>query len=203
MKFHAHLLFLLLTLFLSPLSVSAQKEVVIPELQEKQKGFFFRISAGIGTGKTDFKEVYDIRGFTIPLSFHLGYQTSSPLGIYLNYSIPFILNPEYSPDNTLDNPLMTIPQFGGGALYRFGKGNNYLFSDVNVASLRRLISDNVVASGPGFGLNLGWGYDHNLVKSVHMGANLFYHFSTMKDDPGESPVVDNYLGACLSFLFGK
>ncbi len=202
MNFRPFSFFLVFLLLLS-LPLSAQKEVVIPELKEKQKGFFFRISTGIGTTKTDFKEVYDIRGFTIPLIFHLGYQTSSPLGFYLNYSVPFLINPEYSPSNTLDNNLVTFPQFGGGALFRFGKGNNYLFADGNLTSYRRLISDDVVTSGPGFGLNIGWGYDHNIVRNVNMGGSIYYHYSTMKDDPAESPVVTQHVGMCLSFRFGK
>jgi len=200
-----NIIFFILVFFLSFSSVfqlAAQQKVDLPELKQKQKGIYTRINAGIAMGNTNYRELYDIKGFTIPFVFQLGYQSAKNIAVYFNYNVLFIMNPETDGHAAAD--LMTIPQFGGGLSFYFGKGKNYIFVDGNSATTRLLTDDNVYATDPGFALNVGWGYDHNLVKHVSVGGSLFYHFSTMKDkDDIQSPMKNNYLGMCISFRFGK
>jgi hypothetical protein len=200
-----HNIFFILILLLSFSSVfqaSAQQKVELPELKQKQKGIYTRLSSGIAMGNTNYKSLYDIKGTTIPFVFQLGYQTAFNVAIYFNYNVLFVLNPQTDGKYAAD--LMTIPQFGGGLSFYFGKGKNYIYVDANSATTRLLIDSDVYATDPGFGLNVGWGYDHNLVKHVSIGGAIFYHYSTMKDkDSAASPLKNNYLGVCLSFRFGK
>ncbi len=196
------LLFFLTVSFSVVFQGLAQQKVELPELKQKQKGIYARISTGIATGKTNYRDAYDIKGIPVPLIFQLGYQTGSSVAIYFNYDVMFIVNPETSGNSAAD--LMTVPQVGGGLSFYFGKGKNYIFADGNMASTRLLIDEEVYATNPGFGLNVGWGYDHNLVRHMSIGGTIFYHYSSMKDkDDLESPLTNNYLGVCLSFRFGK
>ena len=198
-------IFLFLAFILSLSSIfqlSAQQKVDLPELKQKQKGIYTRLSSGISMGNTNYKSLYDIKGTTIPFVFQLGYQTAFNVAFYFNYNVLFVLNPATDGDYAAD--LMTIPQFGGGLSFYFGKGKNYIYVDANSATTRLLIDSEVFSTDPGFGLNIGWGYDHNLVKHVSIGGTIFYHYSTMKDkDSTASPLKNNYLGVCLSFRFGK
>jgi hypothetical protein len=196
------LIILFLFLFSSFFQALAQQKVDLPDLKQKQKGFYVRLNAGIATGKTNYKDNYDIRGFTIPFVFQLGYQTASAVSIYFNYDILFVLNPES--DGAAISDLMTIPQVGGGLSFYFGKGKNYIFADGNLANTRLLEGGDVYSTDNGFALNVGWGYDHNIVRHMSIGGTIFYHYSSMKDkDAVQSPVNNNYLGMCLSLRFGK
>jgi len=196
------LLFFLLLSFTPFFQALSQQKVDLPELKQKQKGIYTRLSAGIATGKTKYRDAYDIKGIPVPFVFQLGYQTGSNVAIYFNYDVMFIVNPETGGASAAD--LMTIPQVGGGLSVYFGKGKNYIFADGNMATTRLLTDGDAYATDPGFGLNIGWGYDHNLVKHISIGGTIFYHYSSMKDkDELQSPLNNNYLGALLSFRFGK
>ncbi len=204
MKKHSSpFLFFFLAIFCSgAFQVLAQQKVELPDLKQKQKGIYARISTGIATGKTNYRDLFDIKGIPVPFIFQLGYQTGSNVGIYFNYDVLFIVNPETNGNAAAD--LMTVPQVGGGLSFYFGKGKNYIYADGNMTTTHLLTDGDVYATNPGFGLNIGWGYDHNLVRHMSIGGTIFYHYSTMKDkDSQESPLNNNYLGVCLSFRFGK
>ncbi len=187
------------------LEADAQQKVNLPELKEKQKGFFTRINLGVATGKVKFEDYFNITGLTIPISIQLGSQLSPNFALYATYSNLFMASPVVS-DISFSADMVSIPQLGVGFAYYFGKGKTYIYADGNYAITTIVASGSSGSTNGGLGLNIGYGYDYNLFKRIDLGANIFYHYSTMKDKPssiGEPQVTNNFLGACLSFRFGR
>ncbi len=201
-KISTFLFFILCFSFVFP--AFAQQKVVLPELKEKQKGFFTRVNLGIATGKTNFGDYFNITGPTVPFSIQGGTQINQNLALYLVFGMLVNVKPEVSGGGYSD--LVSIPQLGGGFSYYFGKGKTYLFADINYAVTSVSTDGSSGSTNGGFAVNGGYGYDFNIISRIDMGANVFYHYSSMTDKPsayGEPQVTNNFLGVCFSFRFGR
>ena len=206
MKNRRLLFSLALTLLFSfSFTAYTQQKVNLQELKEKQKGFFTRINLGIATGKTNFEDYFSITGPTIPFSIQAGAQLSPSFALYFVYGMLINVNPDITGGNYAD--LVTIPQLGGGFAYYFGKGKTYFYADLNYGITSIITDGSTGSTNGGLAFNIGYGYDFNIVKRIDLGANIFYHYSTMKDKPsllfGEPQVTNKYFGVCLSFRFGR
>ncbi|MCD6202287.1 MAG: hypothetical protein J7K46_10830 [Bacteroidales bacterium] len=182
----------------------SQQKVVLPELKEKQKGFFTRVNLGLATGKTNFGDYFNITGPTVPFSIQAGNQLNPRLALYLVFGMLINVQPKVSDGGYSD--LVSVPQLGGGFSYYFGKGKTYLNADINYAVTSVSSDGSSGSTNGGFALNVGYGYDFNIVKRIDIGTNVFYHYSSMTDKPstfGEPQVTNNFLGVCFSFRFGR